>query len=331
MKTTKHATGNMSERRGNPMLSVVVPVYNEEGSMPRLIEQLVLDINPLGIDWELIIVDDGSTDHSLDAVIRESQIQSVPATRILSLSRNFGKEAALSAGLDATQGDVVVPLDADLQDPPSLISQMLAKWKEGYDVVYAIRRERNGETKTKRLTAFLFYRLIRLMSNTPIPADTGDFRLMDRRVVEAISKLPERKRFMKGLFAWVGFRQVGIYYTREERCQGSTNWNYWKLVNFAIDGITSFSQMPLKIISTSGFFIAAGALSYGFLLAARTIVLGIDIPGYASLITAVLFLGGVQLIALGLLGEYIGRIFEETKQRPLYIVREDIRIRATPH
>ena len=215
----------------------------------------------------------------------------------------------------------MVPLDADLQDPPALIQEMLALWREGYDVVYAVRRQRAGESKTKRFTAYGFYRLMGKLSKTGIPADTGDFRLMDRCVVDSLRLLPERSRFMKGLFAWVGFKQIAVYYDRDPRKLGQTNWNYWKLWNFAIDGVTSFSRMPLQVWSYAGLAIALLALAYGGWMVLRTLLFGIDLPGYASLMTAVLFLGGVQLIGMGVLGEYLGRIFEEVKRRPLYLVR----------
>jgi glycosyltransferase involved in cell wall biosynthesis len=240
----------------------------------------------------------------------------------LELSRNFGKEAALTAGLEASRGDVVVPLDADLQDPPELIGPMLEQWRQGFDVVYAVRGQRAGESRTKRLTAFGFYRLIGRMSATTIPADTGDFRLMDRCVVEALSQLPERTRFMKGLFAWVGFRQTAIRYNREPRQEGRSNWNYWTLWNFALDGITSFSRVPLQLLSAGGMAIALVSMVYGTWMVLRTLLFGIDLPGYASLMTAVLFLGGLQLVGLGVLGEYLGRVFEEVKRRPLYLVRQ---------
>jgi len=217
---------------------------------------------------------------------------------------------------------VVVPLDADLQDPPELIAPMLEQWRQGFDVVYAVRRRRAGDSATKRLTAFGFYRLMGRLSSTTIPADTGDFRLMDRCVVEALAQLPERSRFMKGLFAWVGFRQTAIHYDRDARQGGASGWSYWKLWNFALDGITSFSRVPLQVLSGGGLLIAALALLYGAWMVLRTLLFGIDLPGYASLMTAVLLLGGLQLIGLGVLGEYLGRVFEEVKRRPLYLVRE---------
>ena len=309
-------------RQRQPLLSAVIPFLNEEECIPSLIGELDDTLSMLGIPFELVLVDDGSRDRSvLVAKAELKKRQKITAT-IISLSRNFGKEAALTAGLEAANGDVIVPLDADLQDPPSVIKEMLAKWREGFDVVYAVRRKRAGESKTKRFTAYGFYRLMGRLSQTGIPADTGDFRLMDRCVVDALLRLPERSRFMKGLFAWVGFRQTAVYYDRAPRKRGQTNWNYWKLWNFAIDGVTSFSRVPLQIWGYIGFIIASLALGYGSWLILRTLIFGIDIPGYASLITAVLFLGGIQLIGMGVLGEYIGRIFEETKARPLYILRE---------
>jgi len=312
-----------AEQRGKqPLLSAVIPFLNEEECIPALIAELDASLNQIGIGFELVLVDDGSRDQSVAVAKEELRKRPQIKATIISLSRNFGKEAALTAGLEAAKGDVVVPLDADLQDPPSVIEGMLARWREGYDVVYAVRRQRAGESKTKRFTAYGFYRLMGRLSKTGIPADTGDFRLMDRCVVDALLKLPERSRFMKGLFAWVGFRQTAIYYDRDPRKLGQTNWNYWKLWNFAIDGVTSFSRMPLQVWSYAGLAIALLALGYGGWMVLRTLLFGIDLPGYASLMTAVLFLGGIQLVGMGVLGEYLGRIFEEVKGRPLYLIRE---------
>ena len=281
----------------------------------------IRDRSKLGIPFELVLVDDGSKDRSVAVAQTELKKRPQITASVISLSRNFGKEAALTAGLEAANGDVIVPLDADLQDPPTIIPEMLDHWRQGYDVVYAVRRQRAGESKTKRFTAYGFYRLMGRLSKTEIPADTGDFRLMDRCVVEALLKLPERSRFMKGLFAWVGFQQTAVYYDRDSRKLGQTNWNYWKLWNFAIDGVTSFSRVPLQVWSYAGLAIALIALGYGSWMVLRTLLFGIDLPGYASLMTAVLFLGGIQLIGMGVLGEYLGRIFEEVKRRPLYLVR----------
>ena len=313
------------KRQTQPLLSAVIPFLNEEECIPALIAELDESLSKLGTPFELVLVDDGSRDRSVAVAKTELKKRPHITASVISLSRNFGKEAALTAGLEAANGDVIVPLDADLQDPPTIIPEMLEHWKQGYDVVYAVRRQRAGESKTKRFTAYGFYRLMGRLSKTEIPADTGDFRLMDRCVVEALLKLPERSRFMKGLFAWVGFQQTAVYYDRDPRKLGQTNWNYWKLWNFAIDGVTSFSRMPLQVWSYAGLAIALIALGYGSWMVLRTLLFGIDLPGYASLMTAVLFLGGIQLIGMGVLGEYLGRIFEEVKQRPLYLVRTNWR------
>ena len=308
-------------RTKRPLLSAVVPFLNEEECIPALIAELDDTLNRIRVPYELILVDDGSHDRSV-AVARE-ELKKKPRINatIVSLSRNFGKEAALTAGLEFASGRVVVPLDADLQDPPELIEEMLEHWREGYDVVYAVRRIRSGESKTKRFTAYGFYRIINRLSKTQIPTDTGDFRLMDRKVVDALLSLPESSRFMKGLFAWVGFKQIAIYYDRNARKAGNTSWNYWKLWNFALDGVTSFSRLPLQIWSYAGLMLALISLGYGAWMVLRTLVFGVDLPGYASLMTAILLLGGIQLIGLGVLGEYIGRIYEESKRRPLYLIR----------
>ena len=313
---------DVEQRKKQPLLSAVIPFLNEEECIPALIAELDASLNQIGVPFELVLIDDGSRDRSVAVAKAELRKRPQITATVISLSRNFGKEAALTAGLEAAKGDVVVPLDADLQDPPTVIKEMLELWEEGYDVVYAVRRKRAGESKTKRFTAYGFYRLMGRLSKTGIPADTGDFRLMDRCVVDALMRLPERSRFMKGLFAWVGFRQIAVYYDRDPRKLGQSNWNYWKLWNFAIDGVTSFSRLPLQVWSYAGLAIALLALGYGSWMVLRTLLFGIDLPGYASLMTAVLFLGGIQLIGMGVLGEYLGRIFEEVKSRPLYIIRE---------
>ena len=301
-------------------LSVVVPIYNEELNIEHLFERLEVILNNLDLHYEIVCVDDGSKDASLMYLIKHHRRN--PLIKVVSLSRNFGKEIALTAGIDYSTGDAVVPIDADLQDPPELIGELLAKWREGYDVVYAVRRSRSGESWLKKLTAYLFYRAIGRMSQVPIPRNTGDFRLLDRRVVEALKHLPERTRFMKGLFSWVGFKQTYILYDRARRYKGETKWNYWRLWNFAIDGITSFSAVPLKVWSYAGLVVSSVAFLYAALLIIRTVALGIDVPGYASLMVVTLFLGGIQLMTLGVIGEYLGRVYEEVKGRPLYLVRE---------
>ena len=301
-------------------LSVVIPIYNEGSSLEKLFERLLKVLEGLALNYEVLCVNDGSRDDTLTELVRYHQQN--PCIKIINLSRNFGKEIALSAGIDFTEGQAVIPIDADLQDPPELIPLLMQKWREGFDVVHATRRTRQGETWVKRITAEAFYHTISTMTPIQIPANTGDFRLMDRRVVEAVKKLPERTRFMKGLFAWVGYRQTSVFFDREPRFMGQSKWNYWKLWNFALDGIISFSLVPLKVWSYLGLLISLLSLFYASYLVLRTIIWGIDVPGYASLMVAILFLGGVQLISLGVIGEYLGRVYEEVKARPLYLVRE---------
>jgi len=301
-------------------LSVIVPMYNEENNIDPFFERLLALLNQLNQQYEIICINDGSTDNTMDRLIKYHQIDS--RIKIINFSRNFGKETALTAGLSYSRGKAVIPIDADLQDPPEMIEPLLAKWREGYDVVYAVRTKRHGEIWLKRLTAHMFYKIINLFSETPIPKNTGDFRLMDRRVVEVLNQIPERTRFMKGLFAWVGFKQVGLNYERQPRHLGETKWNLWKLWNFALDGITLFSTAGLKFWSYVGITISTLAFLYAIFLIFRTLLVGRDVPGYASIMVSVLFLGGLQLISLGILGEYLGRVYAEVKHRPLFIVSE---------
>jgi len=301
-------------------ISVVVPLYCEESNVDYLFKRLEAALRQLRCTYEIVCVDDGSSDSTVEALRRHRDRN--PRIKIVALARNFGKEIALSAGIDYARGAAVIPIDADLQDPPELIGELVTKWKEGYDVVYARRRSRQGESWLKRATANSFYRVMERMSKVPIPRDTGDFRLLDRRVVDVIKQLPERTRFMKGLFAWVGHRQTAVLYDREPRYSGETKWNYWRLWNFAIDGIASFSVAPLRIWSYIGISFATLSFLYGAFLLIRTLILGIDVPGYASLMVALLFIGGVQMVSLGVLGEYVGRVYEEVKGRPLYLVRD---------
>lgn len=302
------------------LLSTVVPIYNEADNISPFFDRLNEILDALGETYEIICVDDGSTDESADLLVAERSRN--PAVKIVRLSRNFGKELALTAGLDHAGGAAVVVIDADLQDPPELIPELLAKWREGYDVVYARRTSRAGDNLAKRATASWFYRIFNRLTDVAIPNDTGDFRLMDRRVIEALGELPERNRFMKGLFSWVGFRQVAVDYEREPRAFGKTKWNYWRLWNLAIEGITSFSTVPLRVWSYVGFTFALLSISYALFLIFRTVIMGVDVPGYASLMVVVLFLGGINLLTLGIFGEYLGRIYMEAKGRPLYLVRE---------
>ncbi|MGB3511953.1 MAG: glycosyltransferase family 2 protein [Microcoleaceae cyanobacterium] len=301
-------------------LSIVVPCYNEEPNIDYLFERLISVLEPLEMTYEIVCVNDGSKDNTLKLLIEYHQRN--PAIKVVNFSRNFGKEIALTAGIDYTTGDAVIPIDADLQDPPELIGELIAKWQEGYDVVYATRRSRQGESWLKKFTAYNFYGTIQRLTPVKIPPNTGDFRLMDKKVVEALKKLPENNRFMKGLFSWVGYRQTSILYDRHPRFQGQTKWNYWQLWNLAIEGITAFSSLPLKIWSYIGISISLISFIYASFLVIRTLILGIDVPGYASLMVAVLFLGGMQLVSLGILGEYLGRVHDEVKRRPLYLVRE---------
>jgi glycosyltransferase involved in cell wall biosynthesis len=310
----------MCTSAGNVEISVIVPLHNEEPNVGYLFEQLTTVLQGLHLSYEIICVDDGSTDNTLKCLI-EQRIHNA-AIKILSLSRNFGKEIALSAGIDYATGNAIIPIDADLQDPPELIGSLITKWREGYDVVHATRRSRQGEAWFKRFTASAFYRVIGRVSTVPIPRDTGDFRLLDRRVVEVLKQMPERTRFMKGLFAWVGFKNTAVFYDRAERYRGRTKWNYWRLWNFAVDGITSFSSVPLKVWSYLGLILSVFAFLYASFLIVRTLIWGVDVPGYASLMVVILFLGGVQLITLGIIGEYLGRVYEEVKRRPLYLVRD---------
>lgn len=308
-------TGNSA-----PVLSIVVPTYNEAQNVEPFYARMKQVLDQLGEPYEIIYVNDGSADNTLEKLL-ELRKQD-PNVKVIDFSRNFGKEIALTAGIDFSSGQVVIPIDADLQDPPELIPELVAKWREGYDVVYATRLERDGESWFKRYTAHLFYRLAGRIMPVKMPEDTGDFRLMSRSVVEALKELRERNRFMKGLFAWVGFPSATVYYRRERRHAGKTKWNYWKLWNFALEGITSFSYIPLQLATYFGFIVAIFAFSYALFIVIRTILFGREVPGYASLITIILFLGGIQLIGIGVLGEYIGRIYNEVKRRPLYIVRK---------
>ena len=307
-----------------PEFTVIVPVKDEEAAVEPCVERLaaVLSGTDVADSYEILFVDDGSSDRTLDVLRRLSR--SNPRLRALSLSRNFGKEAALSAGLDHARGRAVVPLDVDLQDPPEVLPAMIARWREGFEIVYGVRDNRATDSLPKRLTADLYYRAHNLLTRDKIPEHAGDFRLLDRKVVDVIRAMPERNRFMKGLFAWAGFKQSSVSYTREARRVGQTKFSYWKLWTFALDGITSASTVPLRMWSYIGALVALLALAYAIVVVIRTLMFGVDTPGYASLIVAILFLGGLQLLSLGILGEYVGRIFTETKGRPIYVVREMI-------
>jgi polyisoprenyl-phosphate glycosyltransferase len=303
-----------------PTLSVIAPVFNEEAILPELYRRLSQVLDSAGLSWELVLINDGSRDRS-PQIMRELHDQD-PRVKVLDFARNFGHQIAITAGADYAQGDAVVIIDADLQDPPEVILDLLDKWKEGYEVVYAVRGERKGETWFKEFTAKAFYRIIYQITDINIPMDTGDFRLMDRKVVDALRQMREHHRFMRGMSVWVGFRQTGVQYVRAERYAGETKYPLKKMVKFALDGITSFSYLPLQLAMYLGF-IAAGIAVLGILI---TIILRLSgsqaFYGQATTLVSVLFLGGVQLICLGIIGEYLGRIYDEVKGRPLYIVRE---------
>lgn len=302
-------------------VSIVVPFYNEEAGIQVFYDTLtpILDAESQ-IEFEVVCVDDGSRDHTLAGLI--GLVQRDARFQVIELSRNFGKEAALTAGLDFANGDAVIPMDADLQDPPELIGTLIARWREGHDVVLARRVDRSTDSFLKRKTAELFYRVHNRFAAVRIPDNVGDFRLMDRTVVNALKQLPEQQRFMKGLFAWVGFKSVTVDYVRNARAAGNTKFSGWKLWNFALEGITSFSSAPLKFWSYAGGIGAMVSLAYALFIVLRTLIMGIDLPGYASLMVAIIFFGSVQLISVGMLGEYIGRIYMEAKRRPLYVVRK---------
>ena len=307
-------------------LSLIVPVKDEEKAVPAFLSRVVpllekLD-DPASRSFEILFVDDGSSDGTLAAIKAANAADR--RVRGISLSRNFGKEAALSAGLDEARGQAVIPIDVDLQDPPEVIAAMIEAWRDGSDVVYGVRENRKSDTLSKRMTAGLYYRTHNWLSADKIPEHAGDFRLLDRKVVEVIRQMPERNRFMKGLFAWAGFHQSAVYYQRDERAHGETKYNYWKLWTLAIDGITSASTVPLRVWSYLGGIVALGAMLFAVGIVIRTLIHGSEVPGYASLMVTLLFLGGLQLLSLGVLGEYVGRILIETKRRPLYVVREKI-------
>lgn len=303
--------------------ALIIPVFNEQDAIPVFMSRINEVFAGLpDIALLLVFVDDGSTDETLSLLQRLQEKD--PRIIAVALSRNFGKEAALTAGLAVCGGktDIVVPIDADLQDPPELIPEMICKWREGFDVVLARRASRRSDSFFKRASAKYFYNVINHISSVKIPSNVGDFRLLDRSAVKAINSLPESCRFMKGLFSYIGFKTVSIEYTRPVRCAGESKFRFWKLWNFALDGITSFSTVPLRVWSYVGLFISVFSLLVSLFFLLRTVLFGVDVPGYASLIVAVTFLGGMQLLGVGILGEYLGRIFLESKRRPIYFIRK---------
>ena len=311
---------SLTPRALEPTLSIVVPCFNEGRVIDAFFERLSTALAELPeLRAQIICVDDGSSDDTLARLQARARLD--PRVTVLELSRNFGKEAALTAGLDASMGDAVIPIDADLQHPPELIVALVARWREGFDVVQARRRSRETSSTAQRLGALLFYRLHNSLAEPKLPRDVGDFRLMDRCVVDALRAMPERRRFMKGMFAWVGFRQTVVDFDVAPRAGGESAYGWRRLGGLAIDGLMSFSNLPLVVWSYVGAIVALLALVYGTWIVVKTLVFGVDVPGFASLLTAVLFLGGVQLLGIGVLGAYLGRVYDETKARPIYVVR----------
>lgn len=308
----------MSSAAPRPVFSVVVPCYNEADGVDEFHRRISAVMAALGVSWEVVYVNDGSFDATLLRL--EALHRAHPEVALVNLSRNFGKEIALTAGLDHARGAAIIVIDADLQDPPEVIPALVEGWREGFDIVYAQRRVREGESWLKKATAAGFYRFMQRLGRVQLPPDTGDFRLISRRAADALLTLREHHRFMKGLFAWVGFPSKAVLYDRASRHAGSSSWNYWKLWNFALEGITGFTVLPLKLATYLGLIVALFAVTYGGVIIIRTVLFGNPVPGYPSLMAVVLFLGGAQLITLGVIGEYLGRVFNETKQRPLYLV-----------
>lgn len=302
------------------LVSLVVPFYNESEGISQFYDAIIGVFSELDdLELEVVCIDDGSSDDTLYKLIEMAQRDT--RFRVIELSRNFGKEAALTAGIDAARGDAVIPFDADLQDPPEMIPRLIEHWVKGAEVVLARRADRSSDAFLKKKTAAFFYKIHNSLSSIQIPDNVGDFRLMDRVAVDALRRLPERQRFMKGLFAWVGYKTVTIDYVRQARVAGTTKFSGWKLWNFAVEGITSFSTVPLRIWTYIGGIGALFTIIYGLIIVLRTLILGIDLPGYASLLVSILFFGSLQLIGIGVLGEYMGRIYMENKQRPIYLVR----------
>lgn len=307
-----------------PKLSLIVPVLNEEDAIDLFLDAIRPVMEQIGLSYEIIFIDDGSTDDT--CVVIEARATSDARVCLLRLTRNFGKEAALTAGLDWSRGAAVIPMDVDLQDPPELIADFVKHWQGGYDIAYGQRVDRSSDGALKRMSAQAFYRIFNRLTRDRIEDNAGDFRLMDRRVVEATLLLRERNRFMKGLFAWVGFKAIAVPYSRPERAAGESKFSFWRLWNFALDGITSFSTVPLRIWTYLGMCVAGAAFAYMLYLIIRTLIFGADVPGYASLMVVMLMLGAVQLMSLGIIGEYLGRLYLEVKQRPIYLVRTAIGI-----
>lgn len=311
------------------LISIVIPVLNEAGNLQRLIGRLVPVLDGLGADWELVFVDDGSTDLTLEKLRQANQDDE--RIKAISFSRNFGKEIALAAGIRYATGDAVILMDADLQHPPEVLSQFVARWREGYQVVYGQRIDRNTDSPARRFVSLAFYKLFNALVKTDIPDGAGDFRLLDRKAADAMNRLREASRFNKGLFSWIGFKSIGVPYTVAAREDGGgSRWNVRRLVHFALDGLTSFSTLPLRISTLLGLLISVVAFLYAVMIIVETMVFGTKVPGFPTIVISVMFFSGVQLMVLGVIGEYLGRVYEEVKSRPLYLVAEEIGVDTPP-
>jgi glycosyltransferase involved in cell wall biosynthesis len=309
--------------------TIVIPVLNEAGNLPKLVHRLTPVLDGLGGDWELVFVDDGSTDSTL-AVLRELNAAD-PRIKAIAFSRNFGKEIAIAAGLRYARGDAVILMDADLQHPPETLTSFAARWREGYQVVYGQRIDRSTDSLLRRLFSIGYYKLFNALVKTDIPEGAGDFRLLDRKAVDAMNRMGESSRFNKGLFSWIGFKSIGVPYVVAEREDGGgSRWNLRRLAHFALDGLTSFSTIPLRVSTLLGLLVSFVAFAYAVIIIMSTMVFGTDVPGFPSIMTAVMFFAGVQLIVLGIIGEYLGRVYEEVKARPLYLVAEEVGLDAPP-
>jgi polyisoprenyl-phosphate glycosyltransferase len=310
-----------ARRAAQPRLSCVVPCLNEADNLDGVLERLTEALASLTTSWELIVVDDGSTDGTVDRLRRDWS--EVPRVRVLQLSRNFGKEAALSAGLKVARGDAVILMDADAQHPPELLPELVRRWREGVDMVYAVRHNRQDEPRLKRWGARAFYRLLNAGDRFEVPPGAGDFRIMDRKVVDALMALPERTRFMKGLYAWVGFTTLALPYQPAPRTSGTSHFGPWHLLRLSLDGLTAFTTLPLRAVSVTGMLLALAAFAYGAWLTVDYLLFSHPVSGWTTIVVGMMLFSGVQLVSLGIVGEYVGRIFDEVKQRPLYIVKAD--------
>ena len=309
----------MNKKEQKKILSIVSPAYNEAENLGEFYSRVINATDNLNLEIEIIYINDGSQDSTIDIITKQRQIDN--RITIIDLSRNFGKEIALTAGLDYSSGEAVIVIDTDLQDPPELIPKLVEKWREGYDVVNAKRIKRKGESLLKKVMSYIYYRLLFYLSDINVPRDTGDFRLLNKNALDALLKLREKHRYMKGLFVWVGFKQKEIEYEREARFKGKTKWGFFSLFNLAFDGLTSFSIMPLRLASIIGFISALIGFFYGAVIVFKTLFFHEPVAGFTSLVVLITFFGGIQLLSIGIIGEYIGRIFNETKNRPLYVVK----------